>query len=192
MNLPVPGSRLREHPNAGTSCPRLSHDSAVDLQLRLLTRVEAERVVRRRNDPVAGDAPWVDGYPLEGDSRACAAYVTQLPLEGGPQACSEFGYYQILEDGAVVGGIGFHGPPRAGVAEVGYGVVPAARGRGVATQALRLAVDIARGSGRVSRLVGRTTPDNLASQQVMHAVGMRVVGEDDEFLHFEMSIELPD
>jgi GNAT superfamily N-acetyltransferase len=161
----------------------------VDLQLRLLTRAEAERVVRRRNDPGAGDIPWSDGYPLDGDSRACAAYVTQLPLEGGPGARNQFGYYQIVEAGLVIGGIGFHGPPRAGVAEIGYGVVPGARGRGVATHALALAVGIARASGKVSRLVGRTTPDNLASQQVMRSVGMEVVGKDDEFLHFEMTVE---
>ena len=164
---------------------------SVDLQLRLLTRSEAERVVRRRNDASAGDSPWAEGYPLDGDSRACAAYVTQLPLDGGPQARSDFGYYQILEDGQVIGGIGFHGPPRAGVAEVGYGVVPAVRGRGVATEALRQAVEIARCSGKVSRLVGRTTPDNLASQQVMRSVGMEVVGQDEEFLHFEMPIGHP-
>ena len=163
--------------------------SPVDLQLRLLTRAEAERVVRRRNDPSAGDLPWADDYPLDGDTRACAAYVTQLPIEGGAGAKNEFGYYQIVEGGQVVGGIGFHGPPRAGVAEVGYGVVPAVRGRGVATAALRLAVEVARISGRVSKLVGRTTPDNLASQQVMRSVGMGVVGHDDEFLHFEMAVE---
>jgi RimJ/RimL family protein N-acetyltransferase len=162
--------------------------SPVDLQLRLLTRGDAERVVRRRNDPSAGDLPWADGYPLDGDTRACAAYITQLPIVGGAAAQNEFGYYQILEDGKVVGGIGFHGPPRAGVAEVGYGVVPAARGRGVATAALRLAVEIARCSGRVSKLIGRTTPDNTASQQVMRAVGMEVVAQDDEFLHFEMGL----
>ena len=159
--------------------------------MRLLTRAEAERVVRRRNDAAAGDAPWADGYPLDGDSRACAAYVTQLSIDGGPGAVNRFGYYQILEDGKVIGGIGFHGPPRSGVAEVGYGVVPASRGRGVATAALRLAVGIARASGEVSRLLGRTTPDNLASQQVMRSVGMEVVGEDEEFLHFEMEIDPP-
>ena len=163
--------------------------SLVDLQLRLLTRGEAERVVRRRNDASAGDLPWADEYPLDGDARACAAYVTQLPLNGGGGASSPFGYYQIIEDGLVIGGIGFHGPPRAGVLEVGYGVVPKVRGRGVATAALRLVVTIARSSGGVSRLIGRTTPDNLASQQVMRAVGMRVAGEDEEFLHFEMSLE---
>ena len=145
-------------------------------------------MVRRRNDASAGDLPWADEYPLDGDARACAAYVTQLPLDGGAGASNPFGYYQIVEGGLVIGGMGFHGPPRAGVAEVGYGVVPKVRGRGVATSALRLAIAIARSSGRVSRLIGRTTPDNVASQQVMRAVGMQVVGQDEEFLHFEMMI----
>jgi RimJ/RimL family protein N-acetyltransferase len=174
--------------SGGPSFPPVVRDSLVDVKLRLLTRGDAERVVRRRNEPSSGDVPWADGYPLDGDTRACAAYITQLPIEGGPEAKSDFGYYQILESGQVVGGIGFHGPPRGGVAEVGYGVVPGARGRGVAKAALRLAVDIARSSGGVSKLIGRTTEDNLASQQVMRAVGMRVVGRDDEFLHFEMRI----
>src|SRR6201988_2598283 len=120
---------------------------SVDLQLRLLTRTEAERVVRRRNDASAGDAPWAEGYPLDGDSRACAAYVTQLPLDGGPQARREFGYYQILQDGKVIGGIGFPGPPGAVLAEVGYGVVPAAQVSWMASQAFWLEVYSARPAG---------------------------------------------
>ena len=61
----------------------------------------------------------------------------------------------MLEDGVVVGGIGFHGPPSGDVVEVGYGVVPAARGRGVATEALRLLLDVAAGLEGVRRVVGR-------------------------------------
>lgn len=160
----------------------------MELELRLLTRAEAERVIRRRRDPAAGDPPWAPGYPLEGDTRACVVYVSQLPIEGGSGAANEFGYYQILEGGVVVGGIGFHGPPREGIVEVGYGVVPGVRGRGVATRALLCMAELARSTGRVSRMIGRTTPDNVASQRVMKAVGMRQSGRDEEFLHFEMPI----
>ncbi len=38
-----------------------------------------------------------------------------------------------------VGSIGFFGPPVDGEVEVGYGLVPDARGRGVATEALQRA-----------------------------------------------------
>ena len=44
----------------------------------------------------------------------------------------------------VVGDIGFHGPPEPGsraVVEIGYAVVPAWQGRGVATRACALILD---------------------------------------------------
>jgi RimJ/RimL family protein N-acetyltransferase len=165
--------------------------AGVVLELRLLTRVEAERVVLRRRSPAA-DPPWADGYPLEGDSRACASYAGHLPASAGPSASNPFGYYQIVEDGVIVGGIGFHGPPGGGVVEVGYGVVPAVRGRGVATTALRMLLsDVVAGTdgaSRVTRVVGRTEETNVASQKVMLAVGMQLVGRDPDFLHFEMDV----
>jgi RimJ/RimL family protein N-acetyltransferase len=163
-------------------------DAMVGLELRLLTRSEAERVIARRRDPVA-DPPWAAGYPLDGDSRACAAYVTHLPSSGGSDAVDVFGYYQVLEDGLVVGGIGFHGPPSGNVVEVGYGVVPAVRERGVATQALRILLDVAAGLEGVRRVVGRTEETNVASQRVMSGVGMQLVGRDPDFLHFEIDLQ---
>jgi hypothetical protein len=162
----------------------------VALELRLLTREEAERVVLRRRD-LGADLPWAADYPLEGDTRACASYAGHLPSSAGPRASNPFGYYQIVEDGTVVGGIGFHGPPGGGVVEVGYGVVPGVRGRGVATTALRMLLSevvAGAGGGRVSRVVGRTEESNVASQKVMLAVGMQLVGQDPDFLHFEMEV----
>ncbi|MGH9057846.1 MAG: GNAT family N-acetyltransferase [Acidimicrobiales bacterium] len=159
----------------------------VGLSLRLLTRGEAERVVARRRDPAA-DLAWAAKYPLEGDTRASAAYASRLPARAGVSASDPFGYYQVVEDGTVVGGIGFHGPPQGGVAEVGYGVVPSVRGRGVATAALRMILEMAPALAGVSRVTGRTTEDNRASQAVMRAVGMELVGRDPDFLHFEIDL----
>jgi RimJ/RimL family protein N-acetyltransferase len=158
------------------------------LELRLLTRSEAERVIAGRRDP-ATDPPWAPEYPLDGDSRACAAYISHLPASGSAEAVEVFGYYQVLEDGLVVGGIGFHGPPSGNVVEVGYGVVPAVRRRGVATQALRILLDVAAGLEGVRRVVGRTEESNVASQRVMTGVGMQLVGRDPDFLHFEIDLQ---
>lgn len=157
----------------------------VDLHIRLLTRGEAERVVRGSHgrDP-ASDLPWADEYPLEGDSRACVAYVSQLRRS----TSSPFGYYEVVLDGVVVGGIGFHGPPVDGVVEVGYGVVPSVRGQGVATAALRQVLDLAVHLDGVTRVCGRTHEDNVASQKVMLNVGMQLVGRDPDFLHFELDV----
>ncbi len=144
-------------------------------------------MIARRRDP-AHDPPWLRGYPLEGDARACVAYVSHLPAFTGSNGSSPFGYYQVLEDGVVVGGIGFHGPPSGNVVEVGYGIAPDARGRGVATQALLLLLEVAAGLDGVRRIVGRTEEINVASQRVMTAAGMQLVGRDAEFLHFEVDL----
>ncbi|HLI55024.1 MAG TPA: GNAT family N-acetyltransferase [Acidimicrobiales bacterium] len=157
------------------------------LSIQLANRGVARRVVRLRRDERV-DPPWADGYPMEGDQRACQAYLRQLPLMGGASRSNPFGYYQILLGGEVVGGIGFHGPPRNGLVEVGYGVVPKVRGRGVAKEALGLLLDVAAGFPEVTRVCGRTSPDNVASQRVMQSAGLRFVGRDPEFLHYEMEV----
>jgi RimJ/RimL family protein N-acetyltransferase len=159
---------------------------SVELEIRLLDRSGAERVMRgaRARDPQR-DLPWAKGYPLDGDARACAAYVNQI-VPG--TTTNPFGYYQILIDGVVVGGIGFHGPPRDGLVEVGYGVVPDYRRRGVATEALRRLLELAVSLDGVRRVCGRVGEDNVPSQKVMAAVGMQLVGRDPDFLHYELEL----
>ena len=148
-------------------------------------------MIARRRDATS-DPPWIDGYPLDGDVRACVAYISHLPTVSGSGESSPFGYYQVLENGVVVAGIGFHGPPNGRVVEVGYGVAPAARGRGVATDALRLLLRLASGLDGVRRVVGRTEEANVASQRVMMAAGMLPAGRDADFLHFGIDLREPD
>jgi RimJ/RimL family protein N-acetyltransferase len=175
----------------GAFCSRhaagLRHDAWVDVSIHLTTRAAARRVARARRDPDA-DLAWAEGYPMDGDRRACESYLSQLPVLGGGSRTSPFGYYQIILDREVVGGIGFHGPPRNGLVEVGYGVVPSVRERGVATTSLRLILDLASTLDGVTRVCGRTSPDNIASQKVMLGAGMAHVGSDPEFLHYETSL----
>jgi RimJ/RimL family protein N-acetyltransferase len=72
------------------------------------------------------------------------------------------------ESGETLGSIELHGGGRT----VGYWVSPGARGRGVATRALRLVCD-----WTGERPLWLTThPDNLASQRVAEKAGFRRVG----------------
>jgi RimJ/RimL family protein N-acetyltransferase len=158
----------------------------VTLEICLLTSGEAERVARGRQARVAEDRPWADEYPLEGDGRACLAYLSQLRSQDVDS--NPFGYHQVVLDGIAVGGIGFHGPPQDGVLEVGYGVVPAVRGRGVASGALRLILGLAVELGGIRKVYGRTTEDNVDSQRVMLAAGMTPAGRDRDLLNFELEL----
>jgi RimJ/RimL family protein N-acetyltransferase len=64
-----------------------------------------------------------------------------------------------------------------GIAEIGYWVAAAARGRGIATRAVRLATDWALGELGLRRLEIMTHEDNTASQGVARAAGYVETGE---------------
>ena len=85
-------------------------------------------------------------------------------------------------DGVVVGSIGFFGPPQDdhGVAEteIGYGLVPDARGHGAATEALRgMLLETDRLGVRVRAGV---RPDNAPSLRVLAKCGFTELRGTDE------------
>lgn len=96
-----------------------------------------------------------------------------------------FTQYQVrAADGRAVGGIGFFGPPDGqGVVELGYGFVPAARGRGLATAALLEAVSIAGSAGALA-IIADATLDNLPSQRVLARAGFLEERRDDRLVYF--------
>jgi RimJ/RimL family protein N-acetyltransferase len=97
-----------------------------------------------------------------------------------------FGPWLLLEDGAIVGNAGFHGPPQEGVVELGYGLAPEAWGRGLATEAARALVEWARADGRVERIVADVDASNAASQAVLAKVGFARAGEVNGRLRFAL------
>jgi len=84
----------------------------------------------------------------------------------------------------VVGVCGFHGPPGGdwlhafapGGVELGYGIVPAERGRGFATEAAGALVRWAHANHGVRRYLLSIGPDNAASAAVATKLGFRRVG----------------
>ncbi|MFC8228115.1 GNAT family N-acetyltransferase [Streptomyces sp. NPDC057287] len=131
-------------------------------------------------------ARWAPGYPGHGDVNAARRYLDTVARTGDPQP---FGNYEVRrqEDGQVVGGVGFHGPAdEHGSVAIGYGLVPSARGRGYASEALRELVRFARECGATC-VRGDADLDNVASQHVMEAAGMRHVGQDSRVRYFELA-----
>lgn len=76
-------------------------------------------------------------------------------------------------DGSFVGDCGLTWQPVDGRSEleIGYHVLPAFQGRGLATEAASACRDLARSRG-IERLVAITHPRNLASQRVAQKVGL--------------------
>ncbi|MBG0857693.1 GNAT family N-acetyltransferase [Streptomyces spinoverrucosus] len=148
-----------------------------------MTVSEAERVVA--GEPDSG-ARWAPEYPTDGDVSAARRFLSTCADTGDPQP---FGNYEIRrrEDSQAIGGVGFHGPAdENGSVTIGYGLVPSARGKGYATEALRGLLLLARAHG-VTCVKGDADHDNIASQHVMLAVGMRPTGEDEHVRYFEIA-----
>jgi RimJ/RimL family protein N-acetyltransferase len=153
------------------------------LVLHPMTASEAGHVVA--GEPGSG-ARWAPGYPTEGDVLAARRFLGTCASTGDPEP---FGNYEIRrrQDGQAIGGVGFHGPAdEDGSVTIGYGLIPSARGKGYASEALRELLLLARAHG-VTRVKGDTGHDNIASQHVMMAVGMRPAGEDERLKYFEIS-----
>jgi [ribosomal protein S5]-alanine N-acetyltransferase len=80
--------------------------------------------------------------------------------------------------GAVIGGCSYKGPPDAdAVVEIAYGVDPAHRDQGYATEAARGLVKYAFGSGEVRRVRAHTLPNPNASTHVLTKCGFEKIGE---------------
>lgn len=161
----------------------------------LMTDLETPRLLLRPMDAsdalrvVAGtpgdDSYWAPGYPSPGEMTAAERFLDTCARTGDP---SPFGSYEIRrrEDGQVIGGMGFHGAPdENGHVTIGYGLVPSAQGMGYASEALRALLRFARDQG-VNCVHGDTDLDNVASQRVMEAAGMRLVKEDEKLKHYRI------
>ena len=122
------------------------------------------------------------GTPGRPTTRSRATWLPSAascvpPTKNGEQG--PYGYYQIRRrsDGLAIGGVGFKGPPDGGVVEVGYGLVPSARGQGYAAEALEILVQIAAGLG-VTTIRAETDPDNGASRRTLEHAGFHRVDAD--------------
>jgi RimJ/RimL family protein N-acetyltransferase len=152
------------------------------LVLHPLSPTEAEHVVA--GDP--GDAGgWGPGYPTEGDVVAARRFLEVCADTGDPRP---FSNYEIRVAGLAVGGAGFlGGPDEDGGVTIGYGLAPAARGQGYATEAVRALLEFARSQG-VRRVRADTDHDNTASQHVLTRAGLALVAEDAELKHYRIEL----
>lgn len=109
-------------------------------------------------------------------------------------ASDRWGLHLVFDDGALVGTAGWKGRPVDGVAELGYAIAPARRGRGLATAVVRKLLARARIAG-VHTVVAHTLAEPSPSTSVLARCGFVEVGEplvdadDGVIARWEMSLE---
>jgi [ribosomal protein S5]-alanine N-acetyltransferase len=133
-------------------------------------------------------ASWPPG---EYDRDALEFFTARLVV-GGPAALGWYNWYalSIGADGrreSLVAGAGYMGPPADGAVEIGYAVVPEARGRGFATEIVQALAERALSLEGVRRVIAHTLASNATSQGVLKRCGFRPAGPGTEpgLLRFE-------
>ena len=148
--------------------------SSARVRLDQITARHARAMLRGTPEP---DLPWEEGFPLPSVRGALERIVT---AEGSGLELHPFFAYVIVRrsDGKAVGDAGFHGPPgEDGEVEIGYALVPAARGNGLAAEATGLLVEWARAQPGVRSVTARVEPTNGPSRRLLERLGFAPDGE---------------
>lgn len=146
--------------------------AAGPLVLRPPVEADAEAIVTAYDDPAAGGWPALPSPYTRDDARAYLASAEDRWRGGGAE-------FAITEGGARVGSVSVRPPDRWGAVEMGYLVAPAARGRGVATGAVRAVTQWLFDQG-VHRVELRVAVENVASLVVAYRAGFHEEGRRRE------------
>lgn len=109
------------------------------------------------------------GFPSTQDASVLRGVVAS--------GATSAGVWLVERDGVLVGTVGVAGPVSPeGDQELGYGLVPAARGEGVATEAVGAVCALLERRAGVQRLTAEVLPGNAASVRLLHRLGFVEVG----------------
>jgi ribosomal-protein-serine acetyltransferase len=132
---------------------------------------ELNAVIDANRAMLAPWMPWAPAQTIDGTREFIAASRRQLADDDGFQAA-------IVQDGAIVGSIGFHRVDRAnGSTSLGYWLARDAQGRGTATLAAAALIDWAlRGPWRLHRIEIRAGTANAPSRAIPERLGFTCEG----------------
>jgi RimJ/RimL family protein N-acetyltransferase len=93
----------------------------------------------------------------------------------------------LHRDGRAIGDAGFHGPPNdEGELEIGYALVPAARGTGLGREAVSLLIAWAQSQPGVRVITARVDHCNVASERLLNRLGFGYAGEVNGLQRFTL------
>ncbi len=157
-----------------------------------MTALETERLILAPLPLAAAEAL------LEGDRERAGVELGREPATGWPEqafveqvlpihvrrvradpSTARWSVWTIALDGVVIGSASFKGgPDQRGVVEIGYGIAPAFRGDGIATEATVALTGLALADPAVRAVVATTDPGNRPSMRVLEKAGFRRTGKD--------------
>lgn len=146
------------------------------LRLAAVDAAAAQAIVSGDLGRFVAGADWPQDSTIDGLRLASAA--------GPGPAC-----WLIELAGVVIGELGWKGGPGVdGTVEIGYGLAPAYRGRGYATEAVTGFVDWASRRPGVRRVVAETLADNVPSRRVLEKAGFDVDSTSGGYVYWLCSV----
>jgi len=122
-------------------------------------------------------------FPQPGDRLIAAAYV-EAPT---PTIEQPWGMWLVVEGGLAVGTVCLKHPPDPdGRVEIGYGIAPSVRNRGLASEAVATVIRLAMAAG-ARTITADTDVSNIASITVLARQGFSLAGQDSERLWWQLS-----
>lgn len=136
-----------------------------------------------------------DNFPSEGDKRFLGLRLRQMRED---ERFRTWCPHAVVLGEQMIGHAGYHGPPGVNskhdpeAVEFGYRIFPPYRGRGYATEAARMLMDLAKERGAIRRFVLSVGPENEASLAIVRKLGFTQTGahvddEDGPELVFELN-----
>lgn len=135
------------------------------------------------------------GWPPGEYDRDAQQFFLERLTQGGEAAAGWYCWYALLDRGpgrspAMVGAGGYLGPPDGqGVVEIGFSVLPAWQGQGLATAMAADLVENAFRDDRVRTVAAQTFDSNMPSRKVLEKCGFLFTGMDQASgtMRYEMS-----
>lgn len=142
-------------------------------RLRQEDRPVLVRLVNENLDHLRPWMPWAQSPMTDADE---AAFLLQMDRAWEERAAF---VYAVTAGGVIIGSVGLHTRPEAGVMEIGYWISATHINRGHATAASRALTEAAFGLPDVGEVVIRCDRDNRASAAVPAKLGYRLDGVEE-------------
>jgi RimJ/RimL family protein N-acetyltransferase len=133
-------------------------------------------------------------FPSEGEKGFLGLRLRQMREDERFQTWCP---HAVVLGGQMIGHAGYHGPPGVNstqnpeAVEFGYRIFPPYRGRGYASQAAKMLMDLAEERGGIQHFVLSVAPDNDPSLAIVRKFGFKQTGERmDEEDGLELVFEL--
>ena len=145
----------------------------VEVNIAQITEEDIKALYPLGNDK---DVSWMSGggltYPVSYEKFRINRTIA---ITTNPEDMASFA---IRWNNALVGSIGYFRREEDLPLEIGYWLGKKYWGKGIATNALKLAVEAMRDSGISGTLIATTMPDNLASRHILLSAGFQEIGTE--------------